>query len=281
MSSVPAAPESSGTSVRAIGAVGAILFWVVQLSLLYGFGLALVDSILLAALLVGVPALAVAQVPVVSDMHVERLPAYWGSIATLWLLGTASWLVGTRVGGPSSVGFVGLPRGQLVAWTAGLTLGALAIILVFRRVAHWTGTEESRLLRDLLPRTGREKRVFALLSLAAGVCEEVAYRGDAIRALAPVLGAGYALALTSTVFGILHGYQGWLGTVRTALMGGLLGWGFLATGSILPSIVAHTAIDLLAGIVLGEKLLPPARSVGVVGALAESAEASTDMETET
>jgi len=263
-----------------IGWVGASLFWIVQLSLLYGPGLPLVDTILLAALLVGVPALAVAQVPLVADLHIERLPAYWGSIATLWLIGTASWLVGTRVGGAEAVGFAPLPRGELAAWSAGLTVGALAIILVFRQLAEWTGTEESRLLRELMPRTRREKAVFALLSVAAGVCEEVAYRGYAIPALSPLLGAGGALAVTSIVFGVLHGYQGWLGTVRTALMGGLLGWGFLASGSIWPSVVAHTAIDLLAGIVLGERLLPPVKPAGVVGALAGSEEAAPhDMET--
>ena len=273
--SVAPAPKSP----RVIGWVGAILFWIVQLSLFYGFGMPLVDTILLAALLVGVPALAVAQVPLVADLHVERLPAYWGSIATLWLLGTASWLVGTRVGGAQAVGLVPLPLGELAAWSIGLTLGALAIILVFRQLAEWTGMEESRLLRDLMPRTRQEKAVFAVLSLAAGVCEEVAYRGYAMTALSPLLGSVGALALTSIVFGVLHGYQGWVGTVRTALMGGLLGWGFLAAGSIWPPIIAHTAIDLLAGIVLGEKLLSPRRGVGVVGALAGSAGAQNDMET--
>jgi membrane protease YdiL (CAAX protease family) len=261
--------------------VGAILFWIVQLSLLYGFGLPLVDSILLAALLVAVPALAVAQVPLVKGLRVERLPAYWGSIATLWLLGTASWLVGTRAGGPTAVGLLPLPGRELATWSIGLTLGALALILVFRQMEEWTGAEESRLLRVLIPRTPREKAVFALLSLAAGVCEEVAYRGYAMTALSPLLGSAGALGLTSIVFGALHGYQGWIGTVRTALMGALLGWGFLVTGSLWPAIVAHTAIDLLAGIVLAERLLPPPEPPGVMGALAGSAEASTEMETET
>jgi membrane protease YdiL (CAAX protease family) len=49
-------------------------------------------------------------------------------------------------------------------------------------------------------------------------------------------------------------------------MGGFLAWGFLASGSLWPAILAHTAIDLLAGIVLGEKLLSPTRAGGVVGA---------------
>jgi membrane protease YdiL (CAAX protease family) len=143
----------------------------------------------------------------------------------------------------------------------------MLVIVVFRVVADRLGAAESPLLRDLIPRTAAEKRVFGLLSVAAGAGEEIAYRGYAIPMLAPLLGGGGAAALTSLVFGALHGYQGWLGTARTAVMGGLLAWGFLASGSLWPAIVAHTTIDLLAGIVLGEKLLPPARSLGVMGAL--------------
>ena len=61
----------------------------------------------------------------------------------------------------------------------------------------------------------------------------------------------------------MHGYQGWLGMVRTALMGGVLAGGFLAAGSLWPPIVAHIAIDILAGIVFGERLLSHPGGPGV------------------
>jgi membrane protease YdiL (CAAX protease family) len=38
-------------------------------------------------------------------------------------------------------------------------------------------------------------------------------------------------------------------------MGAFLAGGFLASGSLWPPILAHTLIDVLAGIVLGERLL--------------------------
>jgi membrane protease YdiL (CAAX protease family) len=253
--------------VRVIVAAGAVLFWVVQQLLSRLGGLPLADTILLAVLLVGVPTLAIAQVPLAAGVRLQRLPAYWGSLATLWLLGTAAYLVGARDGGSGALGLVLLPWLSLVAWTIALTLGAMAIILLFREIAGRLGGEESPLLRELIPRTRQEKQVFALLSVAAGMGEEVAYRGYAIPALAPVLGLGGSVVLTSVVFGALHGYQGWLGTLRTAVMGGFLAWGFLTAGSLWPAILAHTAIDLVAGVVLGEKLLSPPRSVGVVGAL--------------
>jgi membrane protease YdiL (CAAX protease family) len=253
-------------SVRVIAAAGAVLFWLLQQLLARWGGLPLADTILLPVLLIAVPALALAQVPLAAGLRVERLPAYWGSLATLWLIGSAAWLVGTRDGGSAAIGLVSLPWLALVAWTVGLTVGAMVIILIFREIAQRTGANESPLLRDLMPRTREEKRVFALLSVAAGVGEEIAYRGYAILMLAPLIGVGGAAVLTSLVFGALHGYQGWLGTVRTAAMGGFLAWGFIASGSLWPAIVAHTAIDLLAGIVLGEKLLSPTSGDGVVGA---------------
>lgn len=250
--------------VKALGWVGTLLFWVVLLALLFLAGVPVADALLVAVLFVAVPVLAAAQLPLIEGARVERLPAYWGSIAALWLLGSAAWLVGTRDGGPAALGLIGLPLAPLALWSVGLTVAGLLVMLLFRQLAMWLGVEESPMLRDLLPRTRRERGVFALLSVAAGTGEELAYRGYAIPFLAPWLGVPGAVAFTSLVFGALHAYQGLLGVVRTALLGAMLAWGFLASGSLWPAIVAHTAIDLLAGIVLGDRLLPPAARTGVV-----------------
>lgn len=248
---------------RAVLWIGGLLFWAVLLTLLLAARMHAADAILLAALLVVVPAFAVAQLPLMRDARVERLPAYWGSIATLWLLGSGCWLVGTRLDGPAAVGVVPLSPSRLLGWSLGLAAGGLVIILAFRTLAVWTGARESPTLRQLLPRTTRERAVFALLSVAAGVSEELAYRGYTISMLTPWLGVWGATTLSSVIFGILHGYQGALGTVRTALMGAMLAWGFLTAGSLWPAVIGHTLIDLVAGIVLGERLLPPRPSGGV------------------
>lgn len=244
-------------TVRALAAVGAVLFWIVQLWLMLGVGMTLLDSLLLAVLLVAVPGLSLAQLPLIQETPIERMPAYWSSIATLWLLGTACWFVGTREGGAAAIGLVPIAWLPMLLWTLGLTLGGLFTIVFFRQLSVWTGTLDSRLLRQLLPRSPEERSTFAVLSVAAGLGEEIAYRGYAITVLSPVLGVAGAAVLTSVVFGVLHGYQGALGIVRTGAMGGLLAWGFLASGSLWPAIVAHTLIDLLAGLWLGERLLSP------------------------
>ncbi len=248
---------------RRVLLAGVALFWAVQLTLLLVVGMPLLDTIALAVLLVVVPAFSIAQLPLIEDGVIDRLPAYWGSIATLWLLGTGCWLVGTRAGGAAAVGLVAIGPGELLTWTAALTVAALAIVYLFHGIAAATGAADSPLLRQLLPRTGRERGVFAILSVAAGLGEELAYRGYAIYALAPVTGLAQAAVVTSAAFGVVHAYQGVLGVLRTGLMGGVLAWGFLASGSLWPAIVAHTLVDLLAGIVLGERLLSPGAPSGV------------------
>ena len=252
----PAYPSREArTLARRLSWAGLGLFWIVLLALVLGAGMALVDAILLAVLLAAVPALAIAQVPLVDDLEIERLPAYWSSIATLWVLGGACWLVGARSEGVAALGLVGLPAGPLVLWSVGLAAAGLLIIVLFHGLARATGALDSDLLEQLLPRTPRERRVFALLSVAAGTGEELAYRGYAIPVLAPLLGLTGAAVLSTAVFGVIHAYQGALGIVRTGLMGGVLAWGFLASGSLWPPIIAHTLIDLVAGIALGDKLL--------------------------
>ena len=240
---------------RGITWLGVVLFWVVVVILARPVGLPLYDAILLAVLLAAVPVFSMAQLPLIEGVLIDRRSAYWSSIVTLWILGTACWFVGTRDMGAAAVGLVGLAPAPLVLWSVGLTLAGMLVIALFRPIVSWAGGEDSRLLRQLLPRTRRERQVFALLAVAAGGSEELAYRGYAIPVLAPLIGTFGAAVLTTVVFGILHGYQGRLGILRTGVMGGVLAWGFLASGSLWPPIIAHTLIDLLAGIVFGERLL--------------------------
>jgi len=263
-----AARPAMPVKVRRLAVTSVVLFWAVQLTLMLVVGLPLLDSVLLAVLLVAVPGLSVAQLPLIAGAPVERLPAYWSSIATLWLLGTACWFVGTREGGAAAIGLVSMPWLALTVWTGALVLGGLLTILVFRAVALWSGIEESPMVRRLLPRTHEERHAFGALSVAAGFGEEISYRGYALSVLVPVLGVPGAVLLTSGVFGVLHGYQGVLGIFRTGVMGGMLAWGFLASGSLWPPIIAHALIDLVAGLWLGERLLSPEPLLGVRGASA-------------
>jgi membrane protease YdiL (CAAX protease family) len=196
-------------------------------------------------------------------MEIQRVPAYVSSVATLVVLLVGVWLVGGRRGGAAALGLGPAPVGTVLAWTAVLVVGGLALVAAFRQGAILLGLGETPMLRTLMPRTASERWLFAVLSVAAGVSEEVAYRGYALATLAAVSGAGWAAVSTSVVFGMLHAYQGWLGVMRTAALGGLLAWGFLASGTLWPSLIAHVGLDLLLGIVLADRLMVPGTGNGV------------------
>lgn len=236
-------------------AAGALLFWALVVAFERFGGFPLVDSILLSVLLAVIPAFSIAQVPMIEDVEIERVPAYWSSIGALWLIGTACWLVGTRIDGLEGIGLVPMGLAAFVGWSVGATVAALLLMFGFRAVSERLGLADTRLLSELLPQTPRERRIFALLSVAAGTGEEFAYRGYSITLLAPVAGLAPAVAITTAIFGVMHAYQGWFGILRTTAMGAILAGTFVLSGSLWPCIVAHTAIDLLAGLLLGDRLL--------------------------
>ncbi|HSM61263.1 MAG TPA: CPBP family intramembrane glutamic endopeptidase [Longimicrobiales bacterium] len=234
------------TGIVGTFAVAAALAWT---------GTAPLDALAAAALLVLLPALSVAQARVLGAVEIERVPAYLSSIVSLTLLGAAAVLLGSRSGGARGLGFVPLPAAAMAAWTAGLVASGLALLVLFRAVCRRAGWRESPIVRGLLPRTRRERGIFVILSGAAGLGEETAYRGYLFATLAPGIGAGGAAVLTSAVFGVLHAYQGPPGMVRAGLLGGLLAVGLLGSGSLWPPIVAHAVLDALAGLVLGRWLI--------------------------
>ncbi|NJD19547.1 MAG: CPBP family intramembrane metalloprotease [Gemmatimonadetes bacterium] len=220
-------------------------------------GLPWADTAALVALLVFLPVLSVAQVGMLRRVEVERMGAYVSSAVSLVALGGGAWLVGTRNGGPAALGLAPLGWASFAAWTTALVAAGLAVTAAFRAAGPRLGLRESTVLRALLPRSGRERAAFAALSLVAGSGEELAYRGYVIPVLAGVVGTPMAAAVSSAVFGVLHAYQGLLGMARTAVMGGVLAWGFLASGSLWPPIAAHAVLDLLLGMALAERMMVP------------------------
>ena len=219
--------------------------------------LGLWEALFLAFLLELLPALAVAQLPLVDEEEVlPRVPVYLSSGGMILGIGWMALLVGRGSIGDEAMGLGPAPIGMVAGWTVGLSLVALLLLwggLIFRRRR---GIPETPLLVKLLPETLKEKAVFALLSLAAGLGEELAYRGFLIPVLTGLLGSAWvAAALSAAVFGILHAYQGWLGVGRTALLGFVFAASLIISGTLWPAILAHAILDLLAGLVLGETLV--------------------------
>lgn len=100
-------------------------------------------------------------------------------------------------------------------------------------------------IQALLPRNRAEVRIGALMSLNAGVVEELLFRLAIPALLYGAFGSSlFALIVSVLLFGGLHAYQGAGGILATALIGVVLLALFVATGNILVPIVVHAIIDL-------------------------------------
>jgi membrane protease YdiL (CAAX protease family) len=107
-----------------------------------------------------------------------------------------------------------------------------------------------RSMQFMLPVTRRERQWWILVSLSAGVCEEILYRGFVTQYFSGSLGATMSLGtvgawLTASLFfGLAHAYQGVTGIVRSGLAGLLLGAIAILSGGLLIPIVLHFLFDL-------------------------------------
>jgi uncharacterized protein len=85
----------------------------------------------------------------------------------------------------------------------------------------------------------------ALISLIAGVGEELMFRGILQPVLIGALGIAPGLILASAIFGLLHAVTVSYAVLAT-LVGMYLGWLALATNNLLPPIIAHGLYDFVA-----------------------------------
>jgi len=134
-------------------------------------------------------------------------------------------------------------------------------------VAHWANLkrmsrsdhpnlERLRALGSrLFPRTAGETALFVLLALTAGFCEEFLFRGFIMAALLRFGAATWlAVLISAAMFGVAHLYQGKGGSIGTGILGTLFALARIAYHSLVPAVVWHTALDVVAGIA-GAKFL--------------------------
>ena len=114
----------------------------------------------------------------------------------------------------------------------------------------------------LLPRTGAERRLFAMVGITAGVCEEWLYRGfflAVVAALAGGLPTGVLVVVAAVAFGLAHAYQGVAGVATTGVLGGVMAAVYLQTGSLLLPVLLHALIDLRF-LLVPARMLPAGRA---------------------
>jgi membrane protease YdiL (CAAX protease family) len=101
----------------------------------------------------------------------------------------------------------------------------------------------------LLPHGVPESVLWVLVSVTAGSCEEIVFRGYLQRQLAALTGSVTAgILLQAIAFGISHGYQGLAPMAITGSYGLVLGMLAWWSGNIRASALAHAATDIVAGL---------------------------------
>ena len=118
----------------------------------------------------------------------------------------------------------------------------------------------------IFPRTAQELPAFLGVSVTAGFCEEVLFRGFLIWALQPLVGLWLAVALAALLFGAAHAYQGVAGMIRTGLIGLVFTAIVLLSGSLWPAIVLHAAVDAMGGLTAWLILRDPAPKAAAAAA---------------
>lgn len=102
-------------------------------------------------------------------------------------------------------------------------------------------------LNDMVPRSTGERRLFGVVAVTAGVCEEILYRGVLLATLTPLVGTWQAVVLSSAIFGLAHSYQGFAGIGKTALVGLAMALLTVTSGSLFVAMLLHAVIDLTSG----------------------------------
>ncbi len=206
----------------------------------------------------------------IADKPGLRVRDYRETIGWLWFFALAaliSWSYQDR-------SFFQLGLGIPAAWPAWLgilLIAPLGVFLVFQLRKLRGDKDQRQSLREqlsqspaaeYLPRTRKDLNWFILLSITAGACEEILFRGFLIWYFGQINGTALAVLLSSILFGLAHSYQGWQGGLRAGLMGLVLALCYVFTGSLWVPIFLHIAGDVYGGI-LGRLAFAEEDSQGV------------------
>jgi membrane protease YdiL (CAAX protease family) len=179
----------------------------------------------------------------------------WLGVAFEFLLGVLgfglAWLLGEPLGGHFHWSLHGVGLGLVVC---------VPMLLLFFACVQWpVGPLEpiERFVREVVRPLFSHCATWqlALLCLAAGLGEELLFRGALQGVLCRWLTPWAGIAVASLLFGMMHpitvGY-----VVLATAMGAYLGWAYLATQDLMVVVVAHAIYDFLALLFVTRRAMP-------------------------
>lgn len=187
----------------------------------------------------------------------HHIAQYLATLAWEWIL-AALVLWGIRLRRIPLRQLLGKVRPTLRDWRDDFVLAAafwiasivvLTVVGVIFKLAHLSTPQKT--LVQLAPQSALELLLWVILSLSAGICEELTFRGYLLQQFARAgRSIWVGILASSLLFGIAHGYEGVSGIIAITIYGALFCVLAVKRGSLRPGMMAHAWHDIFSGIAL-------------------------------
>ena len=197
---------------------------------------------LMVALIIGLSVAGVRQLRSFGNQPLHLTANYILTIAYEWILaGLAVWGIHLRK----------VPLRQLLGEQRPGARGWLADTLVKISGSHIDPQKVANVTQKLAPVTGFEMLLFLVLSVSAGICEELVFRGYLQQQFARMgRRIWVGVTLSALVFGGAHGYEGVAGVLLIAAYGAMFGVLALLRRGLRAGMIAHAWHDSISGLAL-------------------------------
>jgi uncharacterized protein len=217
---------------------------------------------LMVVVILGLSLAGARQLRNFGDQPLHLVANYSLTIAYEWILaGLALW--GLHMRKVPLRQLLGEQRPGARAWLAdlGVALGYWVVALIVLAIlgnglvkfsgSHIDPQKIGDVTQKLTPVTGVEMMLFLVLSISAGICEELVFRGYLQQQFARMGRRVWAgVALSALVFGGAHGYEGIAGIVLISVYGAMFGVLALLRRGLRTGMIAHAWHDSISGVAL-------------------------------
>lgn len=189
-----------------------------------------------------------------SQAHVIQ---YVVTIAFEWSMAAFVWF-GAKRHGVTIAELIGGRWSSFIDALRDLGIGIAFLIvaaIILQLVAYLLKATPTHTLKSLLPLGTTEMILWVVMSLSAGFCEELIFRGYFQRQFAALThSTAGGIVLQGIFFGAAHGYQGWRLMTVIAVFGTMFGLLAQWRHSTRPGMFTHALQDTLGGL-LGRQLM--------------------------
>jgi hypothetical protein len=187
----------------------------------------------------------------------HHIAQYLATLAWEWIL-AALVLWGIRIRKTPLRQLLGTRRPALRDWRDDFILAAafwmasmIILVAVGTLFKHAHLSTPQKGLAQLAPQNAPELLLWVILSISAGICEELTFRGYLLQQFSRASRHVWiGVVVSSLLFGVAHGYEGASGMIAITIYGALFCMLTITRGSLRPGMMAHAWQDIFSGMAL-------------------------------